>query len=514
MTGESISFDRIRERLNLRRRVESRFEVDSRSLAAIRIALGFTLLFDLIHRAGYMEVFYTDSGVYPLIAYENTYTRYNGLSLHAASGELWFQQLLFVVAGIFAVLFIIGYRTRLIGFASLFLLVSLHGRNPAVLNGGDRMFRVLLFVALITPLGERWSIDSLRRGSARSKVVSFGTAALLIQPIVVFTSNAIQKHAGEEWYAGDALQIAFANDVMTINLGNLLAEYPHLLTVLNYGWVTLIAGSVVFLLLPVGRLRALAALAYMSAFAGMAVTMTVGLFPLLLTASVIPFLTAPFWDTAARIVPSRFSGLSKRIDADSLGPLGRPPVEHRILDSLRENHDFAVSYVVAFGESVLTVFGFLAIVWMLSFSAADVTGYDLPSELDYSHLDQQSWGLYAPDPSTSYSWYPVGAELENGTEVDAFDGGEVDFDRPPDAAAEYETFRHRKFMQKVEDSGEEDSSDYIAEGYAEWACRQAIEKHGAVEKVTVYEMYQSSPVDGEFEEPLKLTVIEYDCSSQ
>jgi len=499
----------LRDRLKLRRRVESRFEVDSRSLAIVRVSLGLILLTDLIHRSGYIGMFYTDAGVYPLTAFENTYTRYNSISLHAASGELWLQQLLFFLAGVFAVLFIIGYRTRLIGFISLGLLLSLHGRNPAVLNGGDRMLRVFLFVALLAPLGERWSIDALRRDSARPKVVSFGTAAVLIQPIVIFTSNAVQKHAGEKWYAGDALQIALSNDVMTVYLGDVLVEYPNLLTVLNYGWLVLIGGSAVFLLLPVGRVRALVALGYMSAFLGMSVTMTVGLFPAVLIASVTPFLTTPFWDTLTRIAPSRLPCLP---DNSQLGALGSRPLEHRVLDGLDERgHEFVASYVVAFGKSAVTVFGFLAIVWMISFSAADTTDYDLPDELDYSHLDQQSWGLYAPDPSKSYSWYPVGAELENGTEVDAFEGGEVDFDRPPDAATEYETFRHRKFMQKVEDSGEEENSDYIAQGYSEWTCRRATEKHGDVEKITVYEMYQSSPVDGDFEEPVKFTVIEHGC---
>jgi len=47
MVGESLSLGRVRERLDLRRRVESRFEVDSRSLAAVRIALGLQINADI-----------------------------------------------------------------------------------------------------------------------------------------------------------------------------------------------------------------------------------------------------------------------------------------------------------------------------------------------------------------------------------------------------------------------------------------------------------------------------------
>ncbi|MEF8778937.1 MAG: HTTM domain-containing protein, partial [Natronomonas sp.] len=425
-----------------------RFRIDTRSLAAIRIALGITLLFDLVHRAGFIEMFYTDSGVYPVSAYETTYSQFTGVSLHALSGALWFQQVFFVVAGLFAVAFIVGYRTRLVGLVSLLLLFSLQARTPAVLNGGDRLLRVLLLVALVTPLGERWSIDALRRGSARSSVVGFTTAALLLQPLVVFTVNAIKKHRGETWYAGDALEIALHNDVMTIFLGDILVDYPTLLTVLNYGWVTLLSGSVVFLLLFVGRLRMAAALVYTSAFVGMATAITVGLFPLALTASILPFLPGLFWDRMRRYVPPAIG--KRRPSPAALGPLSGPPIERRFLAFLRDSdHEFAASHIVAYGQSLVTILGFLILVWMLLFSVSNVAGQDVPDEIDYDHLDQQRWGLYAPDPGESYSWYISEADLANGSTVDALEGGEPNFDRPPDAAAEYDTFRLRKFMQAV-----------------------------------------------------------------
>lgn len=492
-----------------RDRIRARVAVDARSLAAVRIALGLIVLVDLIHRAPYIEMYYTDEGAYPLAAFELTYTQYNGLSIHALSGDLWFQQLLFVVAALFAVAFVLGYRTRLVGAVSLVLLFSLHARNPALLNGGDRLFRVLLFVALVTPLGERWSIDALRRGSARTTVASFGTAALLVQPVVVLTANAIEKHAGDTWYAGDALQIAMANDVMTVYLGNALSAHPPVLTVLNYAWVTLLAGSVVFLVIPVGRVRMVAALAYIAAFLGMLTSMTVGLFPLVLAASMLPFLPAVFWDGLSRGVPRGW--IDRLPDRTDLGPMGRPPVERRVIGRYRDGeYDAVVSYGVAYGRSLLTIAGFCVLVWILAFSASSVSGYDVPEEIDHSQLDQQSWGLYAPDPSSTYSWYVPEIELENGSSIDARTGGAVDHDRPPDAAAEFDTFRHRKFMQAVRDADE----GSIAQGYADWTCRQASENYDVdAEHIRVYRMIQSSPVDGEFDEdPSRRMVIETDCA--
>jgi len=497
----------------LRSRVRSRFAVDTRSLAAMRIALGLTLLVDLIHRAGSMGLFYTDQGVYPLAVYSVTWGSYNGLSLHALSGALWAQQLLFILAGLFAVAFALGYRTRLAGVISLILLFSLHARTPGVLNGGDRLLRVILFVGLTTPLGERWSIDALRRGSARSTVASFGTAAVLVQPLIVFVSNAILKHEGELWYAGEALEVALKNDVMTILLGDVVANYPTLTMVLNYGWIILLSGSVLFLLVPVGWPRALAALAYIGAFAGMLVTMTVGIFPLGLIAAVLPFLTAPFWDALTRRVPD---GWRDRLPtAADLGPLRRPPVERRLLDGLRaRGHAFAASYAVSYAQSLLTIIGLLVLIWMLMFASADVSDYSVPDEIDYDHLDQQSWGLYAPDPSESYSWYVVDAELGNETVIVDLEGTADGFDHPPDAAASYDTFRHRKYMQKVRRSSEDDTTDEVIEAYVDYACRQASADHDRpVDQVTLYRIYQPSPLDGDYDGTRTIPLIEWDCQA-
>lgn len=495
----------------LRRRVRARFEVDTRALAALRVALGLIVLVDLLHRAGDLTLFYTDAGLYPVSVYEVAYPRYAGLSLHALSGALWFQQALFAVAGLFAVLLVVGYRTRLVAAVSLALLFSLHARNPAVLNGADQLLRVLLLVAIPAPLGERWSVDALRRGRARGRVAGFHTAALLVQPVVVFGSNAVLKHQGTTWYAGEALQIAFANDVMTVHLGNHLAGQTPLLTALNYAWVALLAGSPVLLLGTTGRARAAAVFGYLGAFAGMLATMMVGLFPLVLSAALLSHLPAPFWDAAARRLPAGVTGRLRAATPD--GPAGPQPVGRWLLDVLRARGDDDVAgALVGAGRSLCSTAGVLVLAWMLVYTGGYVTTMDVPDRVYDARLDQQRWGLYAPDPADSYAWLVVTADLTDGRTVDAFAGGEPTFDRPPDAAAEYATFRHRKFVETVRRSGGDGSPGAVATRYGEWACGRAIEVHGFdVQRVTVHEVEQPSPVDGTYEEPAVTTVVERDC---
>jgi hypothetical protein len=329
----------------------------------------------------------------------------------------------------------------------------------------------------------------------------------LLQPVVVFTANAILKHDGEHWYAGDALEIALLNDSMRFHLGNIIVDYPALMTVLNYVWVTLLAGSALFLLCTVGRSRTLAALGYLGVFFGMSTAMAVGLFPFILMSSILPFLTAQFSETLGRLVHARWR--DRTPDRDRLGPLAPPPLERRLLDRLDPQHRLAVT---EFARSLLTAVGVLTVVWMLVFAGSDVIGRDVPDVVDSAHLDQQEWGLYAPDPSEGYDWYVTEAELADGQSVDVSAGGAVEFDRPPDATAAYESYYHRKYLGLVERSANNETSPVVARSYGEWACRQAATAHDEpVQRVIVHRLYQWSPLDGSYDEPHRWTIIEHDC---
>jgi len=494
----------------VRRVIRARVTVDTRSLAAVRIGLAGTLLVDLVLRAGSLERFYTDAGVYPLAVHEAAYGEFARLSFHALSGSLWVQWLFVLVAGVLALAFGLGYRTRLTGALSLLLVLSIHVRNPAVLNGGDRLLRVLLVVALATPLGERWSVDALRRGSARERVATAGTTALLAQPLVVFAINAVEKHAGSTWYAGDALAIALANAAIATPLGAAVADHAGVATALTYGWVVLLVGAPVFLLAPVGRYRLVSVAAYLSAFAGMALTVSVGVFPLVLTTAVLAFVPTAGWETLARHLrstPSRW-----RPSPSTLGRLGRQPVERRLLTALRRQGgspgDALVETTLTGGRVLAAAFGWIVLVWLLVFAAGTVGAVDLPDRLDDEQINQQRWGLYAPDPTTSYSWYTTDVRLANGSTVRI--AGET-ADRPPDHGTVYPSVRHRKFMSAV---GRSAPDGPLATGYADWACARTVSLHNtSVERVTVIQFTQSFAAGGPAGSPTSRPIVERSCAA-
>ncbi|CAN0408442.1 unnamed protein product, partial [Phaeothamnion confervicola] len=126
--------------------------LDLRSLALFRICLALVLLQDIVIRACDLTAHYTDSGVLP----RQTGTFW---SLHMISGSWEWQLLLFSFQAFWAVLLLLGWRTRLTTVVSWFLMLSLHHRNTHILDGGDFYFRSLLMWAMFLPLGDYWSID-------------------------------------------------------------------------------------------------------------------------------------------------------------------------------------------------------------------------------------------------------------------------------------------------------------------------------------------------------------------
>ena len=119
--------------------------------------LGTLILLDLVLRSRDLATFYTDSGVMARQFWIDVTHRWLW-SIHAASGQSWWQIILFVLAGCFAFGLIIGYRSRLMAVLTFVLLASLQNRNALLMQGGDLLLVVMCFWSVFLPLGARYSI--------------------------------------------------------------------------------------------------------------------------------------------------------------------------------------------------------------------------------------------------------------------------------------------------------------------------------------------------------------------
>jgi len=474
----------------LRRTVAPRLGVDTRALAALRVGLGLLLVADLLGRARDLRAFYTDFGVLPRAALADLSAEW-WFSVHALSGDLWFQAALFVVAGAAALALTLGYRTRTAAALSWVLLVSLHNRNPVVLNGGDVLLRMLLLWAVFLPLGERWAVDARRRDRPpRAWVVSLATAGLLLQVVTMYTVNAALKLSGDLWLSGAAIEYVFSLEQFTTPLGDLLASAPALLVALDAVWLALVTTSVLLVVLR-GWPRAAFAAALAGGHLSMYLTMHLGLFPFVSCVALLAVLPSRVWDAAEHTVRDRVPDRDPVAAADRLLPaLPRLPPPGPTRERL-----FAVGAAVVL---VLALAG--------NVQPATVERDRLPDAVDPA-LDaadalepaialtrtDQYWTMFAPEPLRVDGWYVAPARLANGSTVDALHERPVRWEKPANVAATYPNARWRKYLVNLWRPGFAAHRQHLGEHL----CRRWNATHRTgVERVDLYYVEQPGRLTG------------------
>ena len=287
------------------RYLRAAYSLDLRSLALFRIALAAVILGDLIARARDLTAFYTDWGVLPRAALLDRFSPAQRFSIHLISGAPAFQVLLFLIAGVFAIMLLVGARTRLAAFASWLMLVSVQARNPAILQGGDVYLRLLAFLAIFLPLGALYSVDAAldttppEEKSAR-RFTYFSTPGLaLMAQVALLYAFAVMLKNSREWHIDHtAVFYALSIQQMSTPLGRFLLHFPKLLA-----WLTRTTlwheGSIALLILtPIfaGPARFLAALLIVILHLGLGLSIRLGHFPYIACTAALPLLPTWFWN--------------------------------------------------------------------------------------------------------------------------------------------------------------------------------------------------------------------------
>lgn len=277
------------------------FSLDLRSLAIFRIGLGVMILVDLVCRSSDLIAHYCDTGVLP----RNVLLQYSArpwhVSLHLMNGQPIVQVILFSFAGVLALFLILGYRTWWVTLLSWVMMVSLHARNPLVLNDGDIEFRILLFWSLFLPLGARWSVDDLLSPPANLdrpwQVVTAGTICYLFQIVMIYLFAALLK-TGDSWLNGMAVNYAMELDLYGKPLRHVLTPYPDLMKFLTHFTYGLEKFGWLLLLIPFRQtwFRLLAIVLFVGMHLGFHLMMTLGIFSWVCMVAWIPFIPSIVWD--------------------------------------------------------------------------------------------------------------------------------------------------------------------------------------------------------------------------
>ena len=100
------------------------------AIAIFRMTFGALLLVELVSRYQYILPFYSDEGTLPLrLLYPKIDTLYSAACVHCYDGSMMYLTGLLTVQVGLAMMFIVGYKTRLASIGSWFLYLSLSLRN-------------------------------------------------------------------------------------------------------------------------------------------------------------------------------------------------------------------------------------------------------------------------------------------------------------------------------------------------------------------------------------------------
>ena len=415
-----------------RHRLELLFSVDTRSLALLRIGLGLTLLVDLSLRARTLADHYTAAGVLPLDLVLGATTSAAIPGLHLLSDEPVFQAMLFCISAAFALMLLLGYRTRLATVACWLLLLSLHMRNPMLQDAGDKILRLTLFWSMFLPLGATASLDARRRATpAPTALVSVAGAAILLQFAFIYLFAGLLK-TGPEWGAEQsALYYSLGTQYWVRPLGSFLFGHPDWLAWLTPGVraFEIVAPLLLFVPWRTGAIRTFTVFAFWVFQHSLNAVLELGIFPYICTLASLPLLPTWFWQ--------RVPGQS--VQALAVG------ARSRALDACA-----AVALII--------------VVWL---NISSLTGgrlgppQPLVSLKDWLRLEQD-WRMYAPSPPKLDYRYAHWGVREDGTRVDirALPADSL----PPRVAHFRDDYRAKLYVEQL--------AEPLRDRYLEWLCTQ------------------------------------------
>lgn len=411
-------------------RLKEVFGIDARALSIFRIFIGLILFFDLFVRVFAFTAHYTDFGVMPLNFYFTTYVGETWWSIHTLSSSVYYQIFLFSISFIFSIFLILGYQTKLSTILSWVLLISLHSRNPAVLQGGDVMLRVLLFWAMFLPLNIRYSLDSKFGKIKGGKIISsFGSAGMLLQIGFVYFFSALLK-TGKDWFPdGTAIYYALQLDQFATYIGKFLLNFPELMvgmTLFVY-FIELIGPLLLFTPIFFNKLRIGTCFAFFAVLIGMALCMRLGHFPFIGIAAFILFLPSAFWDWA-----------SKKIK----------------IFEYKENYNIYERKNRTYSK-IINLVALLFIIYILAWNIQGVSGKNtVPDNLNFIAIKtrtDQHWNMFSPFPLKEDGWYVIEGTLSDGNKIDLMTGDPVTFTKPEHVASTYPHERWRKYLMNLWD---------------------------------------------------------------
>lgn len=268
--------------------------ISAKPLGAFRIAFGLTYLFNLALLTIDMDYWFTNQG---LIRDGETFL--NG-GPHRFTLLNWVQDppavhAFFLAVAVVAVLFTVGWRTRIMSVLLYLGTLMFHQRNIATAGGPDTLVCILSFYLMFSPCGAAYSLDSRRetrrRGSAAEPIIiPWAQRLIQIQICLIYLVTGVLKANGATWLNGTALHYILHNaEQRRFTLG--LTDYPLVLNAFTY--LALMVELSLPFLLWFRSSRAFAIMLGIGLHGAILLMINIPVFGELMIVSYLTFLTAP-----------------------------------------------------------------------------------------------------------------------------------------------------------------------------------------------------------------------------
>jgi antitoxin component YwqK of YwqJK toxin-antitoxin module/predicted DCC family thiol-disulfide oxidoreductase YuxK len=301
------------------------FRIDLRSLGLFRTLLASVLIWHWATRWPWIDELYSAGGVLPssLLPHSTVIPYFPSLLVWIDHSPFWLRAF-FMAALVCYGLFLVGYRTRVSGLASIVAFSSIAHRNPYALIGADFVLGTFLLWAQVLPVGERFSLDALRRGlrgrvplrtapapGAASAIPAPRRSPRLVAALgavaslgLIYLCTALWKTGETWWEQGTATYYLMHMDQYVYPLAEALRKAP-----LRFhqflAWTTLALefAALPVMLFPWGQphLRRLLLAGLVSLHVGVALVVDAGLFSYAMLAAFALLLTERDWDLLRRM---------------------------------------------------------------------------------------------------------------------------------------------------------------------------------------------------------------------
>lgn len=174
------------------------------TLGLYRILVGVLALANWCLINPFFEDWFTERGFVPVELtkrWQGDAPRFDPLT-HLGNDAL--TQVVWIAIAVFAVMTIIGFKTRFATIALFLCIVAINHRNPLILHSGDTMLRMNLFLLAIAPAGAALSLDRKLAKTPAPQINQWPLRLIQIQVAVMYGTTVIHKAFGNMWWDGTA----------------------------------------------------------------------------------------------------------------------------------------------------------------------------------------------------------------------------------------------------------------------------------------------------------------------